>query len=73
MGAMLSAIVSMSEEAVLMQLGVEKNQLLQSFQKGAESALCRANFLRTTKVQTLQALVMYLVGLTTTWSILVAC
>jgi hypothetical protein len=62
MGALLSAVVSMSDHAVSMQLGVPKVQLLQSFQQGAESALYRANFLRTTKLQTLQALVMYLVS-----------
>lgn len=61
MGALLSATISLSEQAISMQLGVPKVQLLRSFQQGAESALCRANFLRTTKFQTLQALVMYLV------------
>jgi hypothetical protein len=64
MGALLSAVISMSDQSVSMQLGVPKTQLLQSFQQGAESALYRANFLRTTKLQTLQALVMYLVGTT---------
>jgi hypothetical protein len=61
MGLLMSTVISLSEQAISMQLGVEKIQLLRSFQLGAESALCRANFLRTTKLQTLQALVMYLV------------
>lgn len=62
MGVLLSAIISMPNDAVTMQFGVAKPQLLQSFQQGTESALYRANFLRTTKLQTLQALVMYLVS-----------
>lgn len=61
MGTLMSAVISLSEQAISMQLGVSKVQLLRSFQQGVESALCRANFLRTTKFQTLQALVMYLV------------
>jgi hypothetical protein len=61
LAAMFSAITSMTEEAVVMQFGVDKKQLLDSFQTGTETALYRANFLRTTKLQTLQALVMYLV------------
>ncbi|KIW02865.1 hypothetical protein, variant [Verruconis gallopava] len=63
MGALLSSVVSLSDQAIEMQLGVSKMQLLQSFQQGAESALYRANFLRTTKLMTLQALVMYLIPL----------
>lgn len=63
MGAMLSAVISLSDHDVMMQLGVPKQQLLQSFQQGAESALYRANFLRTSKLQTIQAMVMYLVSL----------
>jgi len=62
LAAMLSAVISMPEEDVLLEFGVAKRQLLENFQKGAETALYRANFLRTTKLQTLQAFVMYLVG-----------
>jgi hypothetical protein len=62
LATMLSSITSMSEDAVMMQFGVEKKQLVDSFQTGTETALYRANFLRTTKLQTLQALVMYLVS-----------
>ena len=61
LGVLMSAVISLSDQAISMQLGVPKIQLLRSFQQGCESALCRANFLRTTKFQTLQALVMYLV------------
>ena len=61
MATLMSAVISLPDESVSIQLGVSKVQLLRSFQQGAESALYRANFLRTTKFQTLQALVMYLV------------
>lgn len=62
LATMLSAITSMSEEEVVMQFGVERKELLHSFQTGTETSLYRANFLRTTKLQTIQALVMYLVS-----------
>lgn len=62
LATMLSAITSMSEDDVVMQFGVERKELLHSFQNGTETSLYRANFLRTTKLQTLQALVMYLVS-----------
>jgi hypothetical protein len=61
LAAMLSAVISMSDDEVLMEYGVAKPQLLENFQRGTETALYRANFLRTTKLQTLQAFVMYLV------------
>ncbi|KAE9972226.1 hypothetical protein EG327_009566 [Venturia inaequalis] len=60
---LLSATISLDEEQIAMQFGVEKKQLIESFQQGTESALYRANFIRTTKLQTLQALVMYLIPL----------
>lgn len=60
--AMLSAVISMPDEMVAMELGVNKTQLHQNFQAGTEIALHRANFLRSSKLQTLQAFVMYLVG-----------
>jgi hypothetical protein len=61
MGILLSAIISMTEEAVAYEFGAVKSQLMDSFRQGTETALSKANFLRTTKLQTLQALVMYLV------------
>jgi hypothetical protein len=60
--ALLSAIVSMSEHRVLAEFGVEKSTLVENFRSGTEAALARANFLRTTKLETLQAFVMYLVS-----------
>lgn len=62
LAAMLSSVISMPEEDVLLEFGVAKPQLLENFQRGTETALYRANFLRTTKLQTLQAFVMYLVS-----------
>lgn len=62
--ALLSSVVSMSEEKLLTEYGVDKHSLVDSFKKGTEAALARANFLRTTKLETLQAFVMYLVSRT---------
>lgn len=61
--ALFSGVVSMPDEAVLMQFGTTKKDLVENFQMGTETALGRANVIRTTKVETLQALVMYMVGL----------
>ncbi|KAL5121030.1 hypothetical protein ACEQ8H_000879 [Pleosporales sp. CAS-2024a] len=61
--ALLSAIVSMPESIVVAEFGVEKHTLVDNFRSGTESALARANFLRTTKLETLQAFVMYLIVL----------
>lgn len=60
--AMFSGVVSMPEETILMEFGVSKKNLVENFQMGTETALGRANFIRTTKLETLQAFVMYMVG-----------
>jgi hypothetical protein len=62
--ALLSSSVAMSEDAIRTQFGVDKGRLVDNFRMGAEIALTSANFLRTTKLETLQAFVMYLVSLT---------
>lgn len=62
LAAMLSAVISVPEADVLLEFGATKPQLLENFQRGTETALYRANFLRSTKLQTLQAFVMYLVS-----------
>jgi hypothetical protein len=62
MACLFSATISMTDHAVSRQFGVTRSELLKSFQQGTEYALYRANFLRTTKFQTLQALVIYLVS-----------
>ncbi|KAI4230308.1 MAG: hypothetical protein L6R36_000119 [Xanthoria steineri] len=61
--ALFSGVVSMSDDAVLMAFGTSKKDLVDNFQMGAETALGRANVIRTTKVETLQALVMYMIPL----------
>jgi hypothetical protein len=61
--ALLSSVISMSEFKVLQELGVDKQSLVDNFRRGTEAALARANFLRATKLETLQAFVMYLVSL----------
>lgn len=60
--ALFSGVVSMPDKDVLMQFGTTKKDLVDNFQMGTETALGRANVIRTTKVETLQALVMYMVG-----------
>ncbi|KAF2260959.1 hypothetical protein CC78DRAFT_380158 [Lojkania enalia] len=62
LAALLSSVISMSEERVLNEFGVSKAGLVENFKQGTEAALARANFLRTTKLETLQAFVMYLVS-----------
>jgi hypothetical protein len=61
MATLFSAVTSMEDDFVQYQFRVPKVQLLDTVQQGTESALFRAGFLRTTKLQTLQAFVMYLV------------
>jgi hypothetical protein len=61
-GALLTSGISMPEHRVLAEFGVDKHSLVDNFRQGAESALAKANFLRTTKLETLQAFVMYLVS-----------
>lgn len=59
---LFTAAVSMSSQDVLNIFGVDQRSLIESFQLGTESALSKAHFLRTTKTETLQAFVMYLVS-----------
>ncbi|KAL8736774.1 MAG: hypothetical protein Q9166_000140 [cf. Caloplaca sp. 2 TL-2023] len=61
--ALFSGVVSMTDSAVLMEFGTTKKDLVDNFQMGTETALSRANVIRTTKVETLQALVMYMIPL----------
>ncbi|KAF2641433.1 hypothetical protein P280DRAFT_498255 [Massarina eburnea CBS 473.64] len=60
---LLSSIISMSEEKVLMEFRVDKQSLVDNFRQGTDSALARANLLQTTKLETLQAFVTYLLPL----------
>lgn len=60
---MFSGIISMSEDAVFRELGVyPKANWVASLKLGTETALSKANFLRTTRVETMQAFVIYMVG-----------
>ena len=61
--ALFSGVVSMSDNSILMEFGTSKKDLVNNFQMGTETALGRANVIRTTKVETLQALVMYMVSI----------
>jgi hypothetical protein len=59
--AWFSAAVSLDEPTIIHEFGSTKGTLLELLKLGTETALSKANFLRTTKVETLQALVMYMV------------
>ena len=61
--AMFSGVVSMPEELILRDFAVPKKDLVENFQQGTETALSRAKLLSTTKVETMQAFVMYMVSL----------
>lgn len=61
--AMFSAAVSMSDAQVMQRFGTSRSALVDSLRSGTEQALAKANFLRTTKVDTMQAFVMYLIPL----------
>lgn len=60
--ALFSGAVSMNESTAFRDFGVSKQSLIDNFKTGAEAALGKSQFLRTTKVATLQGFVMYLVG-----------
>ncbi|PGH29189.1 hypothetical protein GX50_08075 [[Emmonsia] crescens] len=59
--ALFCAVISMTEDSVLNTFGVTQKNLIENFQLATEMALGKANFLKTTKTQTLQALVMYMI------------
>jgi len=58
---LLSGAVSVTETTVQAKLGLVKKDLVRSLQIAVESALGKANWARTTKLETLQAFTMYLV------------
>jgi len=61
--AMLSAAVSFTDDQISRTFGTTKAALVDSLRSGSEMALSKANFLRTTKTDTMQAFVMYLIPL----------
>lgn len=60
--AMFCGAVSLPDAVISMEFGVSKQDLVHNFKLGTEAALGRANITRSTKVETLQAFVMYMVG-----------
>jgi hypothetical protein len=56
-------VVSLSEKQIMTDFGVSKKDLVDNFQQGTEYALGRANFLRTTRIEVMQAFVMYMIPL----------
>lgn len=62
--AMFSGAISMDDNVMLAELdGYSKADWVASLRLGTETALSKANFLRTTKVETIQAFIMYMVRL----------
>ena len=65
--AMFSGAVSMSEFDTLREFGgFAKENWVHSLKIGTETALSKANFLRTTNMETMQAFIMYMVRRTPT-------
>ncbi|KAH7394049.1 hypothetical protein DE146DRAFT_679330 [Phaeosphaeria sp. MPI-PUGE-AT-0046c] len=60
---LLSSVVSMHENAVLAEFGMTKEHFVGTFRHCCEAALSQSNFLRSTKLEPLQAFVMYLIPL----------
>jgi len=61
--ALFSGIVSMEEDVVFHELGgYPKANWVSSLKMGTETALSKANFLRTTSVETMQAFIIYMVS-----------
>ncbi|KAI1828115.1 hypothetical protein F4861DRAFT_243943 [Xylaria intraflava] len=59
---MFSGVISMNEDAVLRELGgFAKTNWVASLKMGTETALGKANFLRTTRVETMQAFIIYMI------------
>lgn len=61
LAVLFSATASMPENDVVSIFNRTFKAVLANFQKGAEVSLSRAQFLRTTKMETLQAFVIYLI------------
>ncbi|TKA71618.1 hypothetical protein B0A55_07260 [Friedmanniomyces simplex] len=53
----------MDENLIMQTFGTSKAALIDSLRSGTEMALAKANFLRTTRVDVMQAFVMYLIPL----------
>lgn len=60
--AWLSAAVAMDESVINKEFGMARGKLIEDMKVGTELALSKANFLRTTSVEAMQAFVMYMVS-----------
>lgn len=60
--AWFSAAVAMDENAINREFGFTKANLVENMKIATEVSLSKANFLGTTRIETLQALVMYMVS-----------
>jgi len=58
---MFSAAASLDEEDAIQRFGLDRQVLVNNLKLAAETALCKASFLRTTRTETVQALIIYLV------------
>ncbi|KAK6842437.1 hypothetical protein PG987_003297 [Apiospora arundinis] len=62
--ALFSGAVAMDENDVMRELGgFSKENWVHSLKMGTETALSKANFLRTTKMETMQAFIIYMLPL----------
>lgn len=61
MSVLFSAVVAMSEEQVVEICQISREEMKHNLQLGTEAALGEANLVKSTKIETLQAFVAYLV------------
>ncbi|KAL1301658.1 hypothetical protein AAFC00_005878 [Neodothiora populina] len=61
--AMFSAAVSSTDVTAMQMTGMPKTMLVEQLRVATEASLARAHFLQTTKLDTLQAFVMYMIPL----------
>lgn len=59
---MFSSVVSLPDEMILQYMNEEKGACVERLKSVTESALSQANWIRTSKIETLQALAIFLVG-----------
>lgn len=60
--ALFNAAVTLSDEVAINMTGSSKSSLVEMLKTGAELSLSKANFIRTTKLETMQAFTHYLVS-----------
>jgi hypothetical protein len=63
MAVLLAGTIATPDLTLTNGFGIRKSTLLNSFKAAAESALVRARFIHSTELETLQALVIYLIAL----------